>query len=122
MRLPNYRPVLASITLHTVHYFASLRSALALFWGWTLSLLFGLLKHKGSKSDLIQKDAKLLEKIPYHLAFVVTEKEIRCDYLVQLISWSFLSGVQYVSVFDQKGRKKLWWWVLSCLHFFLINF
>lgn len=96
----------ARIVLHSIHLCARVRSIIALSWQWTVWFLSGgLFKHKGTKADLIQEDAKLLDKIPFHLAFVLTEKEHHYFNLVQLVCWAFTSGVQYVSVFDQKGNQ-----------------
>lgn len=71
-------------------------------WIWSCALY--LAKHKGTKLDIIQRDVKELAKLPIHLAVAVNEKDLSYTDLARLVNWSFAAGIQFVSLYDPRGR------------------
>ena len=95
---------LATLTLHAIHFCIWVKTLLSVFTKWITTKVTEVLKHKGVKVDLIQKDAKQLKKIPFHLALIVAEDQLHYTDLARIVCWAFLAGIQYISIFDQKGQ------------------
>ena len=62
---------------------------------------------KGHANQLedIHRDAKALDKLPNHIAFVVLEEdsEFSPEDLARLAVWSLSSGIRYVTLYDLEG-------------------
>lgn len=72
-------------------------------WLWINVLHYTYIKHKGTKFESITEDAKLLEKVPKHLAVLVEQEQLSCDDLARVAMWSFATGIRTVSLFDPRG-------------------
>lgn len=90
-------------TLNTVHALCWVRSAVVIVCAWLWVSLSYLVKHKGSKLELIQKDVQRLRKLPLHLAVVVNERQIDHRDLAMMVNWCFGAGIHYVSLYDSRG-------------------
>ena len=93
-----------TLSLRTVHCMVWLRESLAVLVAWLWISLLHAVKHKGTKLDCIQRDAKLLKKIPLHLALVVQEEDLSHSDLANLVIWAFSAGVHNVSLYDPNGK------------------
>lgn len=97
---------LAIVVLSLIHSMLWVKTSLIMLYGWLYLLLSSPFKHKGTKTEMIQRDAKQLQKIPLHLAIVISEPQIVYVDLAKMINWAFSLGVQFVSVYDMKGEIK----------------
>ena len=97
-----------AVSLRAVHALLWLRETVQLMmvWVWEAVFYAALLKHKGSKLEYIQNDAKELTKIPMHIAVVVQEKELSYSDLANIVVWSFSAGVHTVSLYDPHGKRE----------------
>lgn len=77
-------------------------------WFWMNLLLHYIsTKHKGATLESIAEDAKLLVKVPKHLALLVEER-VSCDDLARLVMWAFASGITTVSLYDSHGTNLIY--------------
>ena len=72
-------------------------------WFWINLLYYTSAKHKGTNLESIVGDAKLLVKLPKHLALLVHQESVSCDDLARLVIWAFASGITTVSLYDSHG-------------------
>ena len=108
---------LAIVVLSLIHSMLWVKTSLIMLYGWLYLLLSSPFKHKGTKTEMIQRDAKQLQKIPLHLAIVISEPQIVYVDLAKMINWAFSLGVQFVSVYDMKGQYNIIMYMYCLLTF-----
>jgi len=91
-------------TLGAIHYSSLLKLYFvsALSWMWN-SVLY-VAKHKGSKLEAIQNDARTLRKLPVHVAVIVNNNTVDIDGIARLAVWAHASGIATVSLYDPDGK------------------
>jgi dehydrodolichyl diphosphate syntase complex subunit NUS1 len=94
--------IIAGFILYIIHLTYWLKS-LTVLW---VRRLGGAFHHRGTCGELILRDAKRLKKLPFHLAIILSERNIIYEDVARLANWSFMSGIQYVSVYDHRGEVK----------------
>lgn len=94
----------SGLTLAMIHSVLWMKSTIVVLYYWATLALASPFKHKGVKTDLILEDSKQLDKIPFHLAIILCEEDISYSDLSLMICWAFSFGIQWVSVYDMKGR------------------
>ena len=95
---------LLRLSLGAIHASLWLRGAIyySLLWLWT-GLVYAV-KHKGSKLECIQEDAKELKKIPLHLTLIVHEERLSHTDLAKVVTWAFAAGIHQVSIYNSQGE------------------
>ena len=95
---------LSAAVLTAVHSVLWLKSTLSLLYLWVSLSIVSPFKHKGLSTEMVVRDSKQLKKIPLHLAIIVTEEPISYPDLAMLVCWAFSFGIQWLSVYDVKGK------------------
>ncbi len=95
-----FRVAALNFILRTIHGVVWARDGLGFLLAWLWTSLLSVVQHKGKTLECIQEDVKLLEKIPMHLALIVTEEELCHEALARMVIWGFSSGMHYISLYD----------------------
>ena len=106
-----------AIVLNLIHSMLWMKTSLIMLYGWVYLLLSSPFKHKGTKTDMIQRDAKQLQKIPLHLAIVISEPQIAYVDLAKMINWAFILGVQFVCS-DELCKAVAMFWEKNLLYIY----
>ncbi len=93
-----------SFTLKTLHGLVWLRGSLGFLLTWLWTGLLYVIKHKGTKLECIQEDVRQLNKIPMHVALIVSEEQLSLYDLARMVVWSFSSGTHNISLYDPSGK------------------
>jgi hypothetical protein len=62
---------------------------------------------KEPTQDRVKKDTKKLNKVPRHLAIILSEENVHdLKRIAKLICWSLVIGIHFITIFDGKGIDK----------------
>lgn len=89
-----------------IHLIYSACDFIKLIFYYFYKLIKGLLYDKTFESDLtILSSAKeKLEKLPYHLVFIIGNEKMSYPDLAKMIFWCLAAGISYLSFHDHKGK------------------
>ena len=83
-------------TLSCMHYTLMLLQSIASFQH--------SLPYRKLKATQVIEEAKKLTKSPKHMVVIINEDEINLLGVVDILVWSVLSGIPYITVCDSKGK------------------
>lgn len=74
------------------------------------SLKEGNITSSANEKVIIERNLQSLKKIPQHIAVILNIRnkgDVELSKLVDLIHWSLISGINFISFYDFKGNYKL---------------